>query len=63
MLKPLTEMTPNKRKSVWTKVKQDAFKKIKRIVAHNTLSTSPYFNETLRIHTYASAFQFGAVVI
>ena len=39
MFMPLTRMTSNKRKYEWTKFKQDAFKKIKRIVAHNTLLT------------------------
>ena len=44
-LASLTILTPIKRKLKWTQVKQDAFDKIKRIVAHNTLSTYPYFNE------------------
>ena len=38
-------------------VEQDDFDKIKRIVAHNTLSTYPDFNETFKIHNDASAFQ------
>ena len=40
-----------------------AFKKIKRIVARDTLLTYPYFNEAFKIHTYASAFQSGEVII
>ena len=38
-------------------VKQDAFDKIKWIVARDNLLTYPYFNETFKIHTNASAFQ------
>ena len=38
------------------------FDLIKRIVAHDTLSTYPYFNETFQTHTDASAFQLGAVI-
>ena len=45
------------------KVEQDAFKKIKRIVARGTLLTYPDFNETFKIHADASAFQLGAVII
>ena len=44
------------------KVKQDAFDKIKRIVAHNTLLTYPGFNDTFKIHAGASAFQLGTVI-
>ena len=44
-------------------VKQDDFDEIKRIVARNTLLTYPDFNETFKIYTDASAFQFGAVII
>ena len=31
-------------------------------LAHYTLLTYPYFNETIKIHTNASAFQLGAVI-
>ena len=43
-------------------VKQDAFKKIKRIVARDTLLTYPDFNGIFKIHTDASAFRLGAVI-
>ena len=43
-------------------VEQDAFDKIKRIVAQDTLLTYPYSNGTFKIHTDASAFQLGAVI-
>ena len=44
-------------------VKQDAFDKIKWIMARDNLLTYPYFNETFKIHTDASAFHLGAVII
>ena len=44
-------------------VKQDAFDKIKWIVARDNLLTYQYFNETFKIHTDASAFHLGAVII
>ena len=34
MLAPLTKITPNKRKYKWTKIEEDAFNGIKRIVYH-----------------------------
>ena len=43
-------------------VKQDAFDKIKWIMARDNLPTYSYFNETFKIHTDASAFQLGAVI-
>ena len=43
-------------------VEQDDFDKIKRIVAHNNLSTYPDFNETFKIHNDASAFQLWVVI-
>ena len=61
-LAPLTKLTPIKRKFKWTKVEQDVFDKIKRIVARNTLLNYPDFNENFKIHTNASAFQLGVVI-
>ena len=51
-----------KKKFKWTKVEQDSFDKIKRIMARDNLLTYPYFNEIFEIHTNASAFQLGAVI-
>ena len=45
------------------KVEQNDFDKIKRIVARDTLSTYPDFNETFKICTDASALQLGAFII
>ena len=63
MLVPLTILTSIKRIFKWTQVKQDASDRIKRIMARDTLLTYPYFNEIFKIHTDASAFELGAVII
>ena len=47
MLAPLSKLT-SIYKFKWTQVEQDAFNKIKRILAHDTLLTYPDFNETLK---------------
>ena len=46
----------------WTKTKQYVFKEIKHIMARDTLLAYPYFNEELKIHTYASNFQLRVVI-
>ena len=62
-LAPLTKIIPNKVNVLWAEVEQDNFNKITRILARDTLLTYPNFNETFKIHTNASAFQLGAVII
>ena len=62
MLVPLTTLTSIKRNFKWTQFEQDAFEKIKLIVARDTLLTYPDFNETVKIHTDAIAFRLGAVI-
>ena len=42
---------------------EDAFKEIKRIVACNTLLEYPDFNKEFKIHTNASDFELGSVII
>ena len=61
-LAPLTKLLSIKRKFKWTKVEQDAFGKIKRIVACDTSSNYSDSNETFKIHTNARAFQLGVVI-
>ena len=61
-LAPLTKRMSIKRNFNWTHVKQYAFNKKKRIVAHDTLWTYPNFNETFKIYTNASVFQLGVVI-
>ena len=62
MLAPLTILTYIKWGFKWTQVAQDAFDKIKHILAFDTLLTYPDFNEIFKIHTNASAFQLRAVI-
>ena len=62
-LATLTKLTPIKKKFKWTKVEQDAFDKIKRTMARDTLFTYLDFNETFKIHTNASVSQLKAVII
>ena len=62
-LAPLTNITPSKVKFKWTKIEKYAFNKIKWIMARVTLLTYPGFNETFKIHTNASYFQLGVVII
>ena len=63
MIAPFTKLTYINRNFKCMQVKQYAFNKIKRIVARDTLLTYPDFNETFKMHTDASAFQLGAVII
>ena len=55
-LADLTKITSNKRDFKWTKIEQDAFNEINRIMDRDTLLTYPDFNETFKIHTNDSAF-------
>ena len=49
-------------KFIWTKIKQDAFEEIKRVVYHDVLSDYPFFNGEFNIYTNASAFHVVAVI-
>ena len=60
-LAPLIILKSIKRNFKWKQVEQDAFDKIKRIVARGNLFTYPYFNDTFKIYTNSSVFQFGSV--
>ena len=46
----------------WSKIKQDTFDEIKRIVARDTLLAYPDFNKTFKIYTDARNFQLGVVI-
>ena len=56
LLQPLNALTSTKLTFEWTYVKQQAFDKIKQIVARNTLLIYPYFSERFDIYTDASGF-------
>ena len=52
------------KRNYWsTKIEQDAFDEIKRIVDRTTLLTYPGFNENFKIYTDASNLQLGAVIL
>ena len=51
MLASLTKTTPSKVKLKWTKIEQDDFEEIKRIVSRSTLSDYPDFIDEFKIHT------------
>ena len=61
-LAPLTVIMSYERKFKWTKIKQDAFDKIKWIVARDNLLIYPDFNKAFKMYTDASAFQLGAFI-
>ena len=63
MLELLTKLTYINRKFKWTEVNQDAFDEIKRIMTCGNLLTYPDFNESFIIHTNASVFRLGALII
>ena len=61
-LAPLTNITSIKVKFKWNKIEQDYFDEIQQIVACDTLSAYPDFNEEFKIHTDARKLQLGAVI-
>ena len=63
ILAPLTNIRSSKLKFRWTKIKHDAFEEIKRILARDILLAYTYFIEEFKIHTNASGFELGAVII
>ena len=62
-LAPLTKITSSKAKFKWTKIEQDAFDEIMRIVARDILLDYPEFNEKFKIHNNDSDFQIGRFII
>ena len=63
LIQPLTALTSAKVQFKYTDVEQQAFDKIKQIVACNTLLIYPDFNERFDIHMDASDLLLGAVII
>ena len=63
MLAHLTNIAYSKVKFKRTKIEQDAFDEIKRILDRNTLLSYPDFNEEFKIHTNARKFQLWAIII
>ena len=63
ILAPLNALASPKKPWKWTKECQMAFEEMKRVVSHETLLTFPDFNEEFHVHTDASDYQLGAVVM
>src|SRR5687767_12452354 len=62
LLTPLTALTSEKVKFIWTKEHQRAFDKMKRAISRETLLAYPNFSEIFEIHTDASLYQLGACI-
>jgi hypothetical protein len=71
LLAPLTDLTSNKDGTVgkkrgpikWETVHQEAFDKIKQVIIDDVMLSFPDFNKPFEIHTDASDFQLGAVIM
>ena len=62
LLAPLSRLTSDKNKFVWTSVEQEAFDKVKQILSKETMLAFPDFQSPFVIHTDASKTQLGAVI-
>ena len=71
LIAPLTDLTANKDGKTgkkrgpikWEKVHQDAFDKIKQVITDDVMLSFPDFNKTFEIHTDASDYQLGSVIM
>jgi hypothetical protein len=62
LLAPLSSLTSAKIKWKWTPEHQEAFEKMKALIAKETLLTFPDFSQEFEIHTDASKLQLGACI-
>jgi hypothetical protein len=62
ILAPLTSLCGKNTKFLWETVHQDAFSKMKEVIAKETMLTYPIFDENFIIHTDASSKQIGGVI-
>ena len=62
-LPSLTKLISNQIKFKRTKIKQDTFDEIRRIVTCNNLSTYTDYNEEFKMYIHANEFQLRAVII
>jgi len=71
LLAPLTDLTSNKDGTTgkkrgpikWEKVHQDAFDKIKQAITDDVMLSFPDFNKPFELHTDASDYQLGSVIM
>ena len=63
LIAPLTDIASRKNKKLnWTARHQDAFEKIKRVIAKEALLVYPDFRIPFEVHTDSSDYQLGGVV-
>ena len=63
LLTPLSALTSEKVKFIWTKEHQKAFDEMKRAISRETLLAYPNFNDVFEIHMDASLYQLGAYIL
>ena len=62
ILAPLASLTSKKAKYIWKEEHQQAFDRMKKKMARETILSYPDFNQPFHIHTDASHLQLGAVI-
>jgi transposase InsO family protein len=62
LMTPLSNLTSKAVKWQWTKVENDAFEALKRLIGREVLLSYPDFSKPFEIHTDASDYQLGAVI-
>jgi RNase H-like domain found in reverse transcriptase/Reverse transcriptase (RNA-dependent DNA polymerase) len=63
VLAPLSRLLSKDNSWTWTEVEAAAFAQIKQIIAKHVLLSHPNFNKPFEIHTDASKYQLGAVIL
>lgn len=63
LIAPLTALVSKKATFTWTKSHENAFQDIKKVISRETLLAYPDFNKEFHIHTDASDYQLGAVIM
>ena len=63
LLEPLTRISSGKKKFKWTQEQEQAFLKIKRLMARQILLKFPDFSKPFHVYTDASDYQLGSVLV
>jgi hypothetical protein len=61
-LAPLTDLSGHKKKFIWSDIEEQAFLKMKDIMAQDAMLTYPQFDQPFIIHSDASDKQIGGIV-
>jgi len=62
-LSPLTDLCGHKRKFTWEAQHEQAFQKMKDIIAQDIMLTYPQFDKPFHVYTDASELQIGSVIM